>query len=61
MIKLLSHLNKLEEVSAFDVAELKKAIKEEKWDSDILEEIKKLVEIETVKSVSLFKLKPKTS
>jgi len=40
---------------------LKKVIKEEKWDSAILAEIKKFIEIETVKSVSLFKLKSKTS
>ena len=57
LIALLSQLNRLEEVSAFDVAELKKVIKEEKWDSAILEEIKKLVEIETVKSVRLSKIK----
>lgn len=47
----------MEEVSAFDVAELKKVIKEEKWDSAILDEIKKYVEIETVKSVCLSKSK----
>jgi len=47
----------LEEVSAFDPAELKKVIKEKKWDSDILDEIKKFVEIETVKSVRLSKSK----
>jgi len=57
LIELLSQLNRLEEVSAFDVAELKKVIKEEKWDSAILDEIKKLVEIETVKSVRLSKSK----
>ena len=57
LIELLSQLNRLEEVSAFDVAELKKAIKEEKWDSDILDEIKKFLEIETVKSVRLSKSK----
>jgi ATP:corrinoid adenosyltransferase len=57
LIELLSQLNRLEEVSAFDVAELKKAIKEEKWDLDILDEIKKFVEIETVKSVRLSKSK----
>lgn len=57
LIELLNQLNKLEEVSAFDVAELKKVIQEEKWDSDILEEIKKLVEIEIVKSVRLSKIK----
>jgi len=50
-------LNRLEEVSAFDPAELKRVIKEEKWDSDILEKIKKLVEIETVKSIRLSKIK----
>lgn len=61
LIELLSQLNRLEEVSAFDAAELKKAIKKEKWDSAILDEIKKFVEIKTVKSVSLFKLKSKTS
>ena len=37
--------------------ELKKAIEEEKWDSDILDEIKKFLEIETVKSVRLSKSK----
>ena len=57
LIALLNQLNKLEEVSALDVAELKKVIKEEKWDAIILEEIKKLVEIETVKSVRLSKSK----
>ena len=57
LIELLSRLNRLEEVSAFDVAELKKVIKEEKWDSAILDEIKKFVEIETVKSVHLSKSK----
>ena len=57
LIELLSRWNKLEEVSAFDIAELKKVIKEEKWDSAILEEIKKYVEIETVKSVRLSKSK----
>lgn len=61
LIELLSQLNRLEEVSGLDAAELKKVIKEEKWDSDILDEIKKFVEIKTVKSVSLFKLKSKTS
>ena len=54
---LLSQLNKLEEVSALDAAELKRVIKEEKWDSAILDEIKKFVEIETVKSVRLSKNK----
>ena len=57
LIELLSQLNRLEEVSAFDVAELKKVIKEEKWDSTILDEIKKFVEIDTVKSVRLSKSK----
>ena len=57
LIALLNQLNKLEEVSALDVSELKKVIKEEKWDAIILEEIKKLVEIETVKSVRLSKRK----
>ena len=57
LIALLSQLNKLEEVSALDAARLKKVIKEEKWDSAILDEIKKLVEIETVKSVCLSKIK----
>jgi len=57
LITLIGRLNKLEEVSAFDVAELKKVIKEEKWDSAILDEIKKYVEIETVKSVCLSKSK----
>ncbi len=57
LIELLSQLNKLEEVSAFDAAELKRVIKEEKWDSAILDEIKKLVEIETVRSVRLSKRK----
>jgi len=57
LIALLSQLNKLEEVSTLDAAELKKVIKEEKWDSAILEEIKKFVEIETVKSVRLSKSK----
>ena len=57
LIVLLSQLNRLEEVSAFDAAELKKVIKEEKWDSTILDEIKKFVEIETVKSVRLSKIK----
>jgi len=32
LIELLSQLNKLEEVSSFDVTELKKIIKEGKWD-----------------------------
>ena len=57
LIALLSQLNRLEEVSAFDAAELKKVIKEGKWDSTILDEIKKFVEIETVKSVHLSKSK----
>ena len=57
LIELLSRLNRLEEVSALDAAELKKVIKEEKWDSTILDEIKKFVEIETVKSVRLSKIK----
>jgi len=57
LIELLSQLNRLEEVSTFDVSELKKVIKEEKWDSTILDEIKKFVEIETVKSVRLSKSK----
>jgi len=57
LIKLLSQLNRLEEVSTFDAAELKKAIKEERWDSNILEKIKKFVEIEIVKSVHLSKNK----
>jgi len=61
LIELLKQLNKLEEISTFDVAELKKVIKEEKWEPGILEEIKKLVEIEIVKSVSLLKLKSKDS
>ena len=57
LIELLGQLNRLEEVSTFDPAELKKAIKEERWDSNILEKIKKLVEIETVKSIRLSKSK----
>jgi len=57
LIKLLSQLNRLEEVSTFDAAELKKAIKEERWDSNILEKIKKFVEIKIVKSVHLSKSK----
>jgi len=57
LIELLSQLNRLEEVSSFDAAELKRVIKEEKWDSAILDEIKKFVEIETVKSVRLSKSK----
>jgi len=57
LIELLGQLNRLEEVSTFDPAELKKAIKEERWDSDILEKIKKFVEIETVKSIRLSKSK----
>jgi len=57
LIELLSQLNKLEEVSVFDVAELKKVIKGEKWDSAILDEIKKYLEIETVKSVRFSKSK----
>jgi len=57
LIGLLSQLNRLEEVSAFDVAELKRAIKEEKRDSAILDERKKFVEIETVKSGRLSKSK----
>src|SRR5680860_18799 len=57
LIELLSRLNKLDEVSTLDAAELKKVIKEGKWDAIILEEIKKLVEIETVKSVRLSKSK----
>jgi len=36
---------------------LKKVIKEERWDSAILDKIKKFVEIETVKSVRLSKIK----
>jgi DNA-binding protein YbaB len=55
LIKLLRQLNRLEEVSSFNVAELKKVIKEKKWDSAILDEVKKFVEIETIKSVSLSK------
>jgi len=57
LVELLGQLNRLEEVSGLDAAELKKVIKEEKWDAIILEEIKKLVEIETVKSVRLSKSK----
>jgi len=57
LITLLNQLNKLEEVSALDVSELKKVIKEKKWDAIILDEIKKFVEIETVKSVRLSKSK----
>ena len=57
LIELLNQLNRLEEISAFDVTELKKAIKEERWGADILDEIKKFVEIETVKSVRLSKSK----
>jgi len=55
LIELLSLLNRLEEVSTFDAAELKKVIKEEKWDSIILDKIKKFVEVKTVKSVRLLK------
>jgi putative RecB family exonuclease len=61
LIELLSRLNKLEEVLTFDTAELKKAMKEGKWEPGILEEIKKLVKMERVKSVSLLKLKSKIS
>ena len=57
LIELLSRLNRWEEVSALDIAELKKVIKEEKWDSAILDEIKKFIGIETVKSVHLSKSK----
>jgi putative RecB family exonuclease len=61
LIELLKKLNKLEEVLTFDTNELKKAMKEGKWEPGILEEIKKLVKMERVKSVSLLKLKSKTS
>ncbi|GAH69665.1 unnamed protein product [marine sediment metagenome] len=57
LIALLSQLNRWEEVSALDIAELKKVIIEEKWDAIILDEIKKFIEIETVKSVRLSKSK----
>jgi len=57
LVELLSQLNRLEEVSGLDVAELKKVIKEGKWNSAILDEIKKYVEIETVSSVRLSKSK----
>ena len=57
LIKLLSQLNRLKEVSTFDAAELKRVIKEERWDADILEKIKKFIEIEIVKSVHLSKIK----
>jgi len=55
LIELLSQLNKLEEVSVFDVAELKKVIKEEKLDAAILDEVKKFVENKNIKSVRLSK------
>jgi len=57
LIELLKKLNKFEEVLTFDTTELKKAMKEGKWELGILEEIKKLVKMERVKSVSLLKLK----
>ena len=55
LIELLKKLNKFEEVLTFDTTELKKAMKEGKWESAILDEVKKFVEIETIKSVSLSK------
>jgi DNA-binding protein H-NS len=61
LIELLKQLNKLEEVLTFDTTELKKVIKEGKWESGILEKIKELVKMERVKSVSLLKLKSKDS
>jgi hypothetical protein len=61
LIELLRQLNKLEEVLTFDTTELKRAMKEGKWEPGILEEIKELVKVERVKSVSLLKLKSKTS
>ena len=61
LIELLKKLNKFEEVLTFDTTELKKAMKEGKWELGILEEIKKLVKMERVTSVSLLKLNSKTS
>ena len=49
--------NMWNEVSAFSEAELKKIIKEEKWASTILDELKKFVRIENIKTVRLLKNK----
>lgn len=57
LIKLLDQLNKLKKLSTFDVAELKKALKEKRWNSDILDKIKKFVEIKNIKSVHILKNK----
>lgn len=57
LIKLLDQLNKLKKLSTFDVAELKKALKEKRWNSDILDKIKKFIEIKNIKSVHILKNK----
>jgi len=55
LIKLLSQLNKLEEVTGFDANELKKVIQEQKWDSSVLDMLKRFIQIELSKSVRLSK------
>ncbi len=55
LIKMLSQLNKLAEVSGFDANKLKKVIKEDKWDTSVLDKLKKYMQVETVKSVRLSK------
>jgi len=55
LIKLLSQLNKLGEVSGFDANELKKVIKEQKWDTSVLDKLKRFIQVELLKSVRLSK------
>jgi hypothetical protein len=55
LIKPLSQLNKLEEVTGFDANELKKVIQEQKWDSSVLDMLKRFIQIELSKSVRLSK------
>ena len=57
LIKLLDKLDKLEELSTLDTPELKRALKEKRWESDILDKIKEFVELKKITSVHLSKNK----
>ncbi len=61
LIKILHEINKWDEVSDIDVYAIEKIVNDSKWDSDLLEKIKKYLNIDVKKSVSLSKLKDTAS
>ena len=57
LIEVLKQYGKLEEVSQLDTSSLNKIILEKHWDEDLLEAIKRFVEVERSKRLYLSKLK----